>query len=109
MTVANDEKLKQALSYAKERNWLVFPVHDCGQNGQCSCGKKDCSSPAKHPRTQNGFKEATTDEVAIRQWWEKWLNANIGVATDDVSSIDVLAIETSLSRTDILDLQLLTI
>ncbi len=48
---------------------------------RCSCGKADCGSVGKHPRTPNGNKDATTDPDRIRAWWEKWPDANVGVRT----------------------------
>jgi hypothetical protein len=45
--------LNHALSYA-HRGWRVFPV---GQN--------------KQPLTPHGFKDATTDERVIRDWWQE--------------------------------------
>ncbi len=84
-----DKKLRAAaLWYAKEKNWPIFPVHTV-KNGRCSCGKK-CTSPGKHPRTQNGFHDATTKEKQILQWWEKWPDANIGIPTGEISGIIVL-------------------
>ena len=72
-----------ALKYAA-RGWAVFPCH-WTDDGVCSCGKDDCVYPknqnaGKHPRTQNGYKDATTEEAQIRLWWGKWPRANIGVA-----------------------------
>jgi hypothetical protein len=32
------------------------------------------------PRIAGGFKNATSDEAKIRKWWQKWPDANIGVA-----------------------------
>jgi hypothetical protein len=83
--------LEAALAYAK-RGWPVFPCHSI-VNGKCTCGKPDCSSPGKHPRTKNGFKDATTDEATIREWWRKWPNANIGIATGSESGLFVLDID----------------
>ena len=62
----HNELLEAALAYAA-RGWAVFPVHETG----------DC----KTPRTPHGFKDATTDSAAIRRWWQRWPNANIGIAT----------------------------
>lgn len=69
--------LTTALRYA-ERGWHVFPVHSA-VGGKCSCGRV-CGRPAKHPRTHNGWKDATTDRERIRRWWTDWPDANIGVA-----------------------------
>ncbi|MBI2836077.1 MAG: bifunctional DNA primase/polymerase [Chloroflexi bacterium] len=32
----------------------------------------------------HGHKDATTDEVAIRAWWAKWPDANIGIRCDEL-------------------------
>lgn len=79
------DTLAAALRYAKY-GWLVFPCHNI-INGKCSCGKNDCGSPGKHPRTKNGLMDATTDENKIRQWWGKWPTANIAVRTGPESKI----------------------
>src|SRR5258707_910875 len=68
-----------ALGYAA-RGWRVFPLHSI-QSGACSCGRKDCSSAGKHPRTRNGVKDATLDAGQIASWWATWSAANIGIAT----------------------------
>ena len=66
-----------ALAYASA-GWRVFPVHTPMADGGCSCGRADCSNPGKHPRTKGGFKDATSDEAQVAQWWSQWPNANIG-------------------------------
>jgi hypothetical protein len=54
--------------------------------GHCDCSQgRLCKSPAKHPMTATGFKEATTDEAQIRAWWKRWPTANIAIATGDSS------------------------
>lgn len=73
--------LAAALSYAA-RGWPVFPVHSIRERGtQCTCGRRDCGSPGKHPRTENGLKDATTDERTIRGWWQRWPDAGVAIAT----------------------------
>lgn len=59
------DKKKAALWYAKF-NWHVFP---CLPNG-------------KQPLTPNGYKDASADPAQIEAWWEKWPEANIGLACD---------------------------
>lgn len=71
--------------------WCVFPVHSI-EGGRCSCGQ-ECTKPAKHPRTRNGFKDATTDERRIRRWWTRLPSANLGVATGAVSGLAVLDVD----------------
>ncbi len=84
-----------ALSYA-ERGYSVFPVceavpADGGYRCACSLGAA-CPQIGKHPRTQHGFHDASTDEAQIRRWWTQWPNANIGIRTGNgyaVLDVDV--------------------
>lgn len=84
--------LEAALDYAK-RGWYVFPVYEIDAEGNCACGNSDCRSPGKHPRTPNGFKDATVDSEQIRDWWRQWPSANVGIATGEKSEIMVLDID----------------
>lgn len=74
---------RAALWYA-QHGLPVFPLHWRTDEG-CSCDDRNCHSPAKHPRTLNGFKDATTDVGKIEEWWKRWPLANIGVPTGNVS------------------------
>lgn len=69
--------LKAALFYAR-RDWPVVPLHTPQGHG-CSCGRPDCTSVGKHPRTRNGIKDATTNPDLIRRWWSQWPAANLGL------------------------------
>ena len=81
--------LDSALLYASY-HWPVLPLHTW--DGQrCTCGRDDCTSPAKHPRTKNGLKDATIDMRIIKSWWGRWPDANIGLRTGiefDVLDVD---------------------
>ena len=89
--VTKYQMLDHALQYA-HRGWHVFPLHSV-RNDLCSCGKSDCESPAKHPRTAHGLLDATTDEDTLTKWWSTWPDANIGVRTGQVSGIVVLDLD----------------
>jgi hypothetical protein len=69
--------------------WRIIPLHDVTA-GLCSCGKADCGSPGKHPRTANGLRDGTNDAATIRRWWERWPAANIGVCTGPESGVWML-------------------
>ena len=84
--------LAAALDYAGF-GWPVLPLHTPTTDGGCSCGKTGCSSPGKHPLTRNGLKDASTDEDAIRRWWEQWPRANVGVVTGSASGVIVLDVD----------------
>jgi hypothetical protein len=55
--------LEAAENYAR-RGWRVFPLKPNN----------------KKPLTAHGVKDATADPTIIRQWWQRWPNANIGIA-----------------------------
>ena len=76
-----------------KRGVPVFPLHRA-TNGVCSCSKeKDCSSPGKHPRTQHGFKDATTDSSQIQRWLKRFSHANWGIQTGSQSGLIVVDID----------------
>lgn len=66
-----------ALAYAK-LGWHVFPCYPM-RGIVCGCGRPACNSKGKHPATDNGLTEATTDEAQIRAWWGWMPDASIGV------------------------------
>ncbi len=68
--------LKLALKYAKY-GWHVFPV---------------TQSKTPFPNT-NGCKDATTNETEIRNFWNKFPDANIAIATGRKSGIFVLDVD----------------
>jgi hypothetical protein len=69
------DMLAAALEYAKNG----VPIFPC--------------KPDKSPRVSGGFKAATVDEAQIRDWWQKWPGALIGMATGKPSGISVLDID----------------
>lgn len=71
-----NQLLDAALCYAAN-GWAVFP----------------CRPRGKTPLTKNGFKDATTNSDQIRQWWADTPDANIGVATGQISGIWVVDID----------------
>lgn len=92
MTIQTLTNLDFALNYASEWGWAVMPLHSI-ENGKCTCGKVDCSSPGKHPRTVNGSKDASKDFDQIEAWFKQWPEANIGIATGPSSGIVVLDVD----------------
>jgi len=86
-----DRILRAALHYAA-LGWSVLPPHGIA-DGACTCGRPDCPSPGKHPRTLHGLKEASRDPETIRRWYEKWPNANVGIVTGAESGLVVLDVD----------------
>jgi hypothetical protein len=56
--------LRAALAYAQRLGWPVLPLRKRGKEPLCS----------------HGVHDATTDPAVIRAWWERWPDANVGVA-----------------------------
>ncbi len=67
-----------ATQYASS-GYRVLPLHGI-RDGRCTCGKTDCPSPGKHPRTAHGVKDASDDPDVIRHWWSRYPDANVGIA-----------------------------
>lgn len=91
-----------ALRYTT-RGWLVIPLHSPSGKG-CSCGRSECESPAKHPRTFHGLKDASREPATIREWWSRWPDANIGIVTGPDSGIFVLDVDGKQGEESLIDL-----
>ena len=76
-----NDLLTSALAYAS-LGYRVLPCHSV-INGCCTCGGRPNCKPGKHPLTQHGVKDATTDEATIRAWWAQWPYANVAIATGE--------------------------
>ena len=72
--------LEWALRYVA-RGLRVLVLHTVDKHGACSCGRAECPSPGKHPRTRHGVKDATSDPDQIRKWVRRWPDSNIALAT----------------------------
>ena len=87
-----NEIYQAALAYTA-RGWLVFPLHTIVQ-GECTCGLAGCPDAGKHPRTPNGVKDASRDEVLLRGWFGDGAPpSNIGIATGERSGLTVVDID----------------
>lgn len=88
-----DEPALEAPLYYARQGWQVIPVHYVGKDGCCTCKNPECNSPGKHPRTEHGWEDGTTDEITIRSWWARWRGTNVAIVTGTVSGIVVLDVD----------------
>jgi hypothetical protein len=79
----------------------VFPLHETGMGGRCTCRDPDCTQPGKHPRV----KEATTNRKLVKQYWSKWPNAKIGVPLGSKSGLLALIIDGAAGRKSLKQLE----
>ena len=75
-----------ALSVAVDLGLSVFP---------CKETLKEKGKVSKRPYTENGFKDASREEVQIRKWWGNHPNALVGVPTGPKTGILVVDIDQS--------------
>jgi Bifunctional DNA primase/polymerase, N-terminal len=69
----------------------VVPMHGVRPGGGCSCADPGCRDPGKHPRLAGWTRLASTDPVVVGEWWRRWPDANLGLATGrrfDVLDLD---------------------
>lgn len=76
--------LSVALDYAGGGRRIV-PLHTPDAERGCSCRKGPaCPTPGKHPRLQKDWEgRATGDAEQLRQWWDMWPEANVGIVCGD--------------------------
>lgn len=71
----------------------MLPLHTPAADGTCSCRHPaDCGSPGKHPRLEHGIHDSSRDPDQIRDWWQRWPDANVGLATG--TGLDVCDMDT---------------
>ncbi len=46
-----------------------------------------CKPRSKQPLTEHGFKDATTDQKRVTEWWQEWHYANIAMPTGAASGL----------------------
>jgi hypothetical protein len=84
-------KLTAAPAYVAEGCALVV-THGVDSRGRCTCGRKSCGSPGKHPITEyfpKGVHSATTDLELIREALTEYPDANIAGALSGKTGVDV--------------------
>jgi hypothetical protein len=68
----------------------VVPMH-AARPGGCTCPDLTCPDPGKHPRLRGWPRLAAADPAVAGEWWRRWPDANLGLATGrqfDVLDLD---------------------
>jgi Bifunctional DNA primase/polymerase, N-terminal len=81
----------QAAQVYAALGYAVVPMHTAEPGGRCSCPDPSCRDPGKHPRLRGWQRLATIDPAVAGEWWRRWLDANLGLATGqrfDVLDVD---------------------
>ncbi len=79
-----------AFDYAVERNWFVFPV----------------KAGRKQPPLVKWSEKATNDPNVIQKWWDRWPEANIGIAAGP-SGLVVIDVDVKNGNNGIFELECL--
>jgi Bifunctional DNA primase/polymerase, N-terminal len=80
------------LDYAA-RGWQIFPCYWI-ERGRCACkAGLDCDNAGKHPLTQHGFYDATTEPGLIDLWMNRWPKANWALRTGSTTGLVVIDID----------------
>lgn len=77
----SSSKVKAALAWARQ-GAKIIALHGIDESGSCTCGKRNCSSPGKHPVAElfpKGQHSATSNPRKIREAFKKYPSSNLGV------------------------------
>jgi hypothetical protein len=81
------EKREWALRYAA-LGWPCLPLCWPDKLGECGCGQGHKEKAVgKAPLTPHGVKDASTSPSRVIEWWERWPEANVGIATGHASGL----------------------
>jgi hypothetical protein len=75
--------LQSAAGMYADSDWKIFPVYGVRKEGGtyiCTCkAGRVCPYAGKHPIPDRGFHAATADVNTVRDWWDEYPDANIGM------------------------------
>lgn len=80
--------LLAAIDYARKLGWYLVPCYGIDSDGSCTCRKRSCASPGKHPRLgKHWHKKASCDPEELILWWAAWPDSNIGLLLGERSGV----------------------
>jgi Bifunctional DNA primase/polymerase, N-terminal len=82
-------RLLLALDYAA-KGYYVHPLCWPTDDGRCACDRGHTDKEVgKAPIAAHGSDDATRDPALIRDWWQRWPDANIGFNLEKSGIVDV--------------------
>jgi hypothetical protein len=69
----------------------VVPMHTAQPGRGCTCCDPGCPDAGKHPRLRGWKQFAAVDPAVAGEWWRRWPDANLALATGrrfDVLDLD---------------------
>lgn len=87
--------LEKALWYAGN-GWYVFPTRET-ESKPFIRNDKEIKIPAKAPYISGGFKSSSVEEKQIKEWWDKFPNAGIGI---DCGKSNLVCVDIDVRKTD---------
>ena len=75
-----DDATAQATRPVVGVSWDLLPIWHT-VNGRCGCGRVDCPSPGKHPRTAHGLLDASHDPAQLARWARQYPDCNWAART----------------------------
>ncbi len=80
MTIAVLDNQAVACEYIKQ-GFTVLPLCWPGSDRSCGCGRHHQEKAiGKAPLTDHGLKDATQTILGVKEYWNRWPQANIGIA-----------------------------
>jgi putative DNA primase/helicase len=91
------QRLLDAALRAVAQGLHVVPLHEPLPGDLCTCEDPRCTKPGKHPRIRWKDGGRTTPD-AVRQDWNDWPTANVGILTGSRSGIFVFDVDVAPER-----------
>jgi putative DNA primase/helicase len=102
---AHKKQLLESALYYASLGLHVIPLHTPGQDKsgkRCSCRDGiNCEKIGKHPRISDWPNKASIEEKQIREWWNTWPIANIGILCGEKSNLFVFDVDGEEGRNSI--------
>lgn len=92
--IVNTLPLPKAARMLAAQGFRVLPVHGITPNLACTCKRgAKCPDRGKRPQLKGWQNEATSATRTVARWWNRFPNANIGLAMGGDSRLVALDVD----------------